>query len=111
LITAREYDEDSDEGVSDIQLKQSELNHLDNDRVVIEDLITSIVSRKRSKARKKVLVPLLKTAAKIQKSIEVAQTPISADDSIFLPIEAAEQPESTSDDESASNGDVEAFFV
>jgi hypothetical protein len=71
-----------------------------------------MVPRKRSKARKKVLVPLMKTAAKIQKSIEVAQTPTSADDSIFLPIEAAdEQPELTSDDESASNGDVEAFFV
>ena len=67
MITAREDDEDSDVGVSDVQLKQSELNHLDNDRVVIEDLIASMASRKRSKARKKVLVPLLKTASKDSK--------------------------------------------
>ena len=87
MITARE-DEDSDE--DDVQLAQSELNHLDNNRVLIEDIIASMVPRKHSKARKKVLVHLLKTAAKIQKSIEVAQTPTSAEDSIFLPIEAAE---------------------
>ena len=80
---------------------QSELNHLDNNRVLIEDIIASMVPRKRRKARKKVLVPLMKTAAKIHKSIEFAQTPISADDSIFLPIEAAEQPDLTSDDENA----------
>ena len=86
--------------------------NLDDNRVLIEDIIASMVPRKRSsKARKKVLVPLLKTAAKIQKLIEVAQAPTSTEDSIFLPIEAAEQPELTSDDESASNDDVESFFV
>ena len=87
-------------------MAQSELNYLDNERVLIEDTIQSIVPRKRGKARKKLLVPLMKTAAKIQKSIEFAQRPTSAEDSISQPIEAVEQSESTSDDESASNDDA-----
>ena len=65
MITARE-DKDSDEyDVFDFQLAKFEFNHLSNNRVLIEDIIASMVPRKHSQARKKVLVPLLKTAAKI----------------------------------------------